>query len=127
MDSFSLMLCLLGRLVSAGFDAASGDMGECDISPECFGRLTRRLKTLAKGKVVCALEGGYVSSVLCRCVESVVAALLDSKSNETCKEEIQIFYNKIGGQEMLDYIHPSAAKSIRDTMKSLSEFWKCLN
>lgn len=114
-------------LVSAGFDAAAGDMGECDVTPECFGRLTRRLKGLAGGKIVCALEGGYVRSVLCKCIESVLASLLDSKSDEKCKEEVDRFYKNVGDLEMLDCIEPSAAKSIRETMKAHVEFWECLN
>eukprot|EP00957_Ditylum_brightwellii_P083240 6328709-Ditylum_brightwellii.AAC.1 len=36
--------------------------------------------TLADGKVVCALEGGYVRRVLCNCVENVVKTLLDRNS-----------------------------------------------
>ncbi|KAL7549670.1 hypothetical protein ACHAWF_012935, partial [Thalassiosira exigua] len=113
-------------LVSAGFDAARGDMGECDLSPECFARLTRRLKTLAGGKVVCALEGGYVRSVLCRCIESVVASLLDPLSDDKCKEELQRFHKNVGDNEMLDCINHSAARSIRTTMRAHTKYWACL-
>lgn len=113
-------------LVSSGFDAARGDMGECDVTPECFARLTRRLKTLANGKVVFALEGGYVRSVLCKCVESVLLALLDVKSDEKCKEELRVFHSNLGELEMLDCINPSAAKSIQETIKVHSEYWNCL-
>ena len=113
-------------LVSAGFDAAKGDMGECAVTPECFARLTRRLKTLANGKVVCALEGGYVRSVLCKCIESVLGALLDSHSNDKCKAELGTFYSKLGENEMLDCIDASPSKSIRDTIKAHTKYWKCL-
>ena len=113
-------------LVSAGFDAAQGDMGECDVTPDCFARLTRRLKTLANGKVVCALEGGYVRSVLCKCIESVLSSLLDANSDVKCKEELQAFYKNLGGEEMLDCINPSAAKSIRETIEAHTEYWNCL-
>mmetsp|Transcript_5366 Transcript_5366/g.12190 ORF Transcript_5366/g.12190 Transcript_5366/m.12190 type:complete len:596 (-) Transcript_5366:175-1962(-) len=113
-------------LVSAGFDAAQGDMGECDLSPECFARLTRQLKTLANGKVVCALEGGYIRSVLCKCIESVLGSLLDAKSNDKCKKESQAFYKNLGDNNMLDCVRPSAAKSIRDTMRRHSKYWNCL-
>jgi len=114
-------------LVSAGFDAARGDMGECDVTPECFARLTRRLKTLANGKVVCALEGGYVRSVLCKCVETVLSALLDSESEVKCKQELQTFYKKLGEMDMLDCIDPSASKSIMETIKAHSPYWECLH
>lgn len=47
-------------LVSAGFDAAKGDpLGSMLLSPSGFGRMTERLLTLANGRVVLALEGGY--------------------------------------------------------------------
>ena len=47
-------------LVSAGFDAAAGDpLGEMNLSPEGYAQMTAQLTTLAHGKVVIALEGGY--------------------------------------------------------------------
>lgn len=113
-------------LVSAGFDAAKGDMGDCCVTPECFARLTRQLKTLAGGKVVCALEGGYVRSILCKCIESVVMALLDGASDDKCKDETKSFYKNLGDNEMLDCIDPSAAKSIRETITAHSRYWQCL-
>ena len=112
-------------LVSAGFDAAAGDMGECDVTPECFARLTRRLKTLAGGKLICALEGGYVRSVLCKCIESVLSALLDAQSDVKSKTELETFFKNVGDMEMLDCIEPSAARSIRETMRAQLEFWQC--
>ena len=113
-------------LVSAGFDAAKGDMGECNVTPECFARMTRRLKTLARGKVVCALEGGYVRSILCECVESVVLSLLDGASADKCIEECTAFYKNLGDNEMLDCIDPSAAKSIREAIAAQSKYWQSL-
>ncbi|KAL7398766.1 hypothetical protein ABVT39_014861 [Epinephelus coioides] len=47
-------------LVSAGFDAAVGDpKGEMCVSPQCFHVLTHMLMSLAEGRLVLALEGGY--------------------------------------------------------------------
>ena len=46
-------------LVSSGFDAAKGHataLGGYELSPECFGHMTRELMALAGGKVVLALE-----------------------------------------------------------------------
>lgn len=46
--------------VSAGFDAADGDpLGSMRISPAGYARMTQRLLSLAGGRVVLALEGGY--------------------------------------------------------------------
>ncbi|KAF9580159.1 Histone deacetylase hda1 [Lunasporangiospora selenospora] len=47
-------------LVSAGFDAAKGDhIGEMLVSPAAYGHMTHMLKSLAGGKIILALEGGY--------------------------------------------------------------------
>ncbi|KAG8229704.1 hypothetical protein J437_LFUL009829 [Ladona fulva] len=47
-------------IVSAGFDAAVGDpLGGCRVTPEAYGHMTSWLSSLAGGKVVVVLEGGY--------------------------------------------------------------------
>ncbi|KAI8874801.1 histone deacetylase superfamily [Backusella circina FSU 941] len=47
-------------IVSAGFDAAIHDpIGLCKVTPAGYGQMTHQLKTLANGKLVVALEGGY--------------------------------------------------------------------
>lgn len=112
-------------MVSAGFDAALGDMGDCHVTPECFGRLTRSLMTLADGKVVCALEGGYVRSVLGKCVESVISNLLDRKSCEISEKEAKQDQSDRDGDDILSSIDATAAKNIRSTMAAHQPFWTC--
>jgi len=47
-------------LVSCGFDAAEGDpLGSMRISPAGYAQMTAMLRTLALGRLVLALEGGY--------------------------------------------------------------------
>ncbi|PCH43673.1 histone deacetylase clr3 [Wolfiporia cocos MD-104 SS10] len=47
-------------IISAGFDAAEGDtLGECHVSPAGYAHMTHMLSSLANGKLVVALEGGY--------------------------------------------------------------------
>ena len=47
-------------VVSAGFDAAAGDeLGGCYVTPPCYAQMTYQLMSLANGKVVVCLEGGY--------------------------------------------------------------------
>ncbi|KAF9980437.1 Histone deacetylase hda1 [Modicella reniformis] len=47
-------------LVSAGFDAAQGDhIGQMLVTPAAYGHMTHMLKSLAGGKIILALEGGY--------------------------------------------------------------------
>ncbi|KAI0930403.1 hypothetical protein AcV5_007127 [Taiwanofungus camphoratus] len=47
-------------IISSGFDAADGDdLGECHVSPTGYAHMTHMLSSLANGKLVVALEGGY--------------------------------------------------------------------
>ena len=64
-------------LVAAGFDAAEGDpLGMCHVSPAGYAQLTRQLMSLANGKIVLALEGGYSLSATAisaaACMESLL-------------------------------------------------------
>ncbi|CAK9113737.1 unnamed protein product [Durusdinium trenchii] len=67
--------------ISAGFDAVRGDpLGECRVSPEGFGWLTRGLYRLAKhyceGRLFLALEGGYSPDLIAQCTVECVRTLL---------------------------------------------------
>jgi len=64
-------------IVAAGFDAAEGDpIGKCNMTPECYASLTRDLMTLAGGKLVLALEGGYSLSATAVSAAACMEALL---------------------------------------------------
>ncbi|XP_023189766.1 histone deacetylase 6 isoform X1 [Xiphophorus maculatus] len=64
-------------LVSAGFDAAAGDpKGEMCVRPQCFHILTHMLMSLAEGRLVLALEGGYDLQATAEGVAACVTALL---------------------------------------------------
>jgi histone deacetylase 6 len=82
--------------------------------------------TLADGKVVCALEGGYVRSVLAKCVESVVTNLLNRKSSEISETETQETVAAREGTDVLDTIDGSAAKNILATLEAHEAYWSCL-
>mmetsp|Transcript_11639 Transcript_11639/g.16739 ORF Transcript_11639/g.16739 Transcript_11639/m.16739 type:complete len:419 (-) Transcript_11639:235-1491(-) len=110
-------------LVSAGFDAAQHDLGECEVTPQCFAKLTESLLTLANGKVICALEGGYVRKILCKCVESVLDALLLMRTEEQNKCEKNLDPERT---DILECINQSAAQSIRSTILSHKKYWSCL-
>jgi acetoin utilization deacetylase AcuC-like enzyme len=108
-------------LVSAGFDAADGDIGDCHVTPGCFAFLTKQLQSLAGGRVVCSLEGGYIRSVLTRCVAGVVEALLEDDGGGSgdegrdCDPEI-----------VLRSIDPVGGNDIRSTIAAHQAYWKCL-
>ncbi|XP_028265430.1 histone deacetylase 6 isoform X2 [Parambassis ranga] len=64
-------------LVSAGFDAAVGDpKGDMSVSPQCFHVLTHMLMSLAEGRLVLALEGGYNLQATAEGVAACIRALL---------------------------------------------------
>lgn len=69
-------------LVSAGFDATEQhpkELGGYQVTPACFGYMTKKLMSLADGKVVLALEGGYDLQSLCDCAEVCLRALLNKQ------------------------------------------------
>jgi len=64
-------------IIAAGFDAAAGDpLGGCTATPAGFAFMASRLCSLAGGKVVAALEGGYNTRVTAACAAAVVEVLL---------------------------------------------------
>ncbi|KAM7537903.1 hypothetical protein Aperf_G00000073041 [Anoplocephala perfoliata] len=66
-------------IVSSGFDAALGDPeGKMNLSPACYGHMTHQLRSLADGKLVVVLEGGYfIDSLEEGCVQVLKALLGD--------------------------------------------------
>ena len=69
-------------LVSAGFDAAKGDLlGRMNVTPEGYAELTRIVKAIADqychGRLVSVLEGGYNLDRLAASVEAHVRALME--------------------------------------------------
>ncbi|KAF9570315.1 Histone deacetylase hda1 [Mortierella alpina] len=84
-------------LVSAGFDAAKGDhIGENLVTPAAYGHMTHMLKSLAGGKIILALEGGYnldsiaVSGLACTkaLLSDPIAALMPIVPNDACVQTI---------------------------------------
>ena len=75
-------------IIAAGFDAAEGDpLGGCHLSPAGFAELTRELMTLANGKVVLALEGGYSLSATAVSAAACMEALLGMRPSQ--KENVE--------------------------------------
>ncbi len=64
-------------LVSAGFDSARGDpLGGCRVSPAGFAHMTAMLSSLARGRMVVCLEGGYNLRSISRSMEACARVLL---------------------------------------------------
>uniref|UniRef100_A0ABD2W3X1 Histone deacetylase n=1 Tax=Trichogramma kaykai TaxID=54128 RepID=A0ABD2W3X1_9HYME len=105
-------------LVSAGFDAASGhpaQLGGYHVSPACFGLMTQMLMTLANGKVVLALEGGYDLATICDSAQECVRALLGDKTMPICE------------QELLRLPCQNAIDTLQRTIAIQLSHWPCLN
>ncbi|XP_025069468.1 histone deacetylase 6 isoform X3 [Alligator sinensis] len=64
-------------LVAAGFDAAQGDpLGGCLVTPQGYGTMAWLLATLACGRLILALEGGYNLAATAESLATCVRALL---------------------------------------------------
>ncbi|KAJ1970221.1 Histone deacetylase hda1 [Dispira parvispora] len=64
-------------IVACGFDAAKGDtLGECFVTPAGYAHMTNLLKSLAGGRLVLALEGGYSLDAVADCALACVQVLL---------------------------------------------------
>ena len=79
-------------LVSAGFDAAEGHpptLGGYSVSPACFASMTSSLMQLAEGKVVLALEGGYVGPAVPLSVLECLRVLLGESCMKISSSELE--------------------------------------
>lgn len=85
-------------LVSAGFDAAIADpIGKYDVSPEAYGYFTHWLSSLASGRIILCLEGGYnvnsISHAMTMCTKALLGDPLpllhiSRKPSASCTETI---------------------------------------
>ena len=76
-------------LVSAGFDAAVGDpIGQCQVTPQGYRMLTRKLQGIGQGEIVMVLEGGYNLESLGDCVQECVAQLMESNDRSPLQQPV---------------------------------------
>uniref|UniRef100_A0A1I8FUW7 UBP-type domain-containing protein n=1 Tax=Macrostomum lignano TaxID=282301 RepID=A0A1I8FUW7_9PLAT len=98
--------------VSAGFDCAIGcPLGEMRIHPACFAHFTHYLMSLANGRIVIALEGGYCLSSLSEGVAMTVRTLL----GDACPR-----------LEALGEPSDSFKETLLNCLTALRPYWKCL-
>jgi len=101
----------LTRAVSAGFDAAAGDpLGECQVTPAGFAHMTHQLSSLAGGKLVLALEGGYDLPAISNSAVECIRVLLGDDPPA------------IGPLACQD----AAADAVEASVRALSPYWKSL-
>ncbi|XP_053996185.1 histone deacetylase 6 isoform X2 [Hylaeus anthracinus] len=93
-------------LVSAGFDACIGDpLGGCLVTPEMYGHLTQWLSSLANGRVILSLEGGYninsISNAMAICTKTLLGDPLPMLESDQipCSSAINSINNVIKTQK----------------------------
>uniref|UniRef100_A0A7S3PPR4 Histone deacetylase domain-containing protein n=2 Tax=Sar TaxID=2698737 RepID=A0A7S3PPR4_9STRA len=102
-------------IVSAGFDAALGDAtGGCKLTPDGYAKLIGQLKTVADGKLVAILEGGYHIESLS---DSVAACVKEMK-----KETVNNSYSDYNFSNLV----PGAIDAINDTVEVHQQYWEGL-
>merc|ERR1719272_305493 len=97
-------------LVSAGFSAAAGDVGSCNVTPDGFAQLTRMLMSITP-KVVLILEGGYDLTVIGDCASACFKALLGDELK--WRSEVSP--------------KPEARASFEQTLRCQRQYWPSLN
>ncbi|EOD53108.1 putative histone deacetylase protein [Neofusicoccum parvum UCRNP2] len=110
-------------IVAAGFDAADGDrLGKCKVSPACYAHMTHMLMSLANGKIVVCLEGGYNLQSIARSAVAVTRTLMGEPP-----DRLGTVINSEGQEEERD-VQPSAlGLSTVDLVKRYqSRYWKCM-
>ncbi|XP_058245625.1 histone deacetylase 6 [Hemibagrus wyckioides] len=99
-------------LVSAGFDAARGDpLGGYQVTPECYAHLTHQLLSLAAGRVLVILEGGYNLTSISTSMAMCTSMLLGDAPPQL---------------PPLPPPHPSAAISINNVLRAHAPYWRSL-
>ncbi|CAH8494385.1 unnamed protein product [Schistosoma turkestanicum] len=99
-------------LVSCGFDAAIGcPEGKMWLTPMIFGHFVHKLKSLAGGKVVVVLEGGYFVDSLAEGIVHVLKALLG---------------DPLSPVRLIQPICSSVKNTIESCISVLHPYWKSL-
>jgi histone deacetylase 6 len=101
-------------IVSAGFDAADGDpIGDCQVTPYGFAQMTHQLMSLAGGRVLLVLEGGYNVPVIADCAEACLRTLVG---------------DPIAYEQEQAAVSPSsvALQAMAATIRAQSPYWKSL-
>ncbi|CAM6108085.1 unnamed protein product [Calypogeia fissa] len=98
--------------ISAGFDSAQGDpLGGCKITPAGYNQMTQRLMTLAGGRIVLALEGGYNLNSIAASYLACMKALL----GDPCEDKLSL------------ELRSSTWSLIKDVRKKLLPYWSSLS
>ncbi|OXU23235.1 hypothetical protein TSAR_003178 [Trichomalopsis sarcophagae] len=96
-------------LVSAGFDACIADpLGGCKVSPEMYGHMTHWLSSLANGRIILTLEGGYNVNSISHAMTMCTKALLGDPLVPLDAHQVAC---------------PSAVASINNVLQTHKQYW----
>ncbi|BGP49310.1 Histone deacetylase hda1 [Rhodotorula kratochvilovae] len=99
-------------IVSAGFDAAKGDeLGKMLVSPDGYAHMTHMLSSLAGGKVLVALEGGYNVNAIAESAHACVKVLVG--------DELPVMPS-LGSATL------AATNTVHDVQRTQANHWKCM-
>ncbi|GAA5820597.1 hypothetical protein JCM3770_007170 [Rhodotorula araucariae] len=99
-------------IVSAGFDAAKGDeLGKMLVSPDGYAHMTHMLSSLAGGKVLVALEGGYNVNAIAESAHACVKVLVG--------DELPVMPS-LGSATL------AATNTVHDVQRTQALHWKCM-
>uniref|UniRef100_A0A2M4BB43 Protein deacetylase HDAC6 n=1 Tax=Anopheles marajoara TaxID=58244 RepID=A0A2M4BB43_9DIPT len=105
-------------LVSAGFDAAIGDpLGGCRVTPEAYGYFTQWLSSLAGGRVIVCLEGGYNVNTISHAMVMCAKALLGDPLP---------MLQAITPQHQSATVTASCYETLRNVITVQSKYWSAL-
>lgn len=99
-------------LVSAGFDAAEGDMlGKCHVSPAGYAHMTHALMSLAQGKIAICLEGGYNLRSIAISALAVTRTLMGEPPERLTNSDPTI----------------TGVDTVQQVLRQQAKFWPCLS
>eukprot|EP00049_Salpingoeca_infusionum_P012990 m.241486 g.241486 ORF g.241486 m.241486 type:complete len:495 (-) comp15325_c0_seq4:296-1780(-) len=99
--------------VSSGFDAAEGDpLGGCSVTPAGYAHMTHHLMSLASGRVLVALEGGYYIKALKKSMKAIVQTLAGDRLPRL--------------KPLKGPLLASCVQVVEDVRRLMSEQWSCL-
>ena len=99
-------------LVSAGFDAAEGDLlGQMRVTPGGFAAMTARLRTLDGGRLLLALEGGYNLDAIAASAAACLRVLLGEGE-------------AVPADRPAERISPAAERALNSVRRAQAPFWR---
>lgn len=98
-------------MVCCGFDAAEGDMiGGCHVSPAGYAHMTHMLMSLAEGKIVVCMEGGYNLRSIAASALAVTRTLMGEQPDRLSTTQPS----------------PTGVDTVQLVLRQQSKYWPCL-